>query len=192
MVVMAGLMAVDGPPIAVVLVAMAASSLGSVYQPAAAAMTPQLVPERDLASANAGQGAALLGSQALGGSPRAVPQTKLRDQLLAVLNHLNAHIASNDHDARYVRNVFYQTMVIPAVTTKTMGVASASPQMLHWAYNLVTGANDDPVQPQYHNGPLSSQLQVWLDKSDSSGNRIWARNNSNTKVFLAVAAYTLN
>jgi MFS family permease len=53
MVLMAGLMAIEGPPLAVVLVAMAASSLGSVYQPAAAAMTPQLVPERDLASANA-------------------------------------------------------------------------------------------------------------------------------------------
>ena len=50
---MAALMFVDGPAIAVVAVAAVLSSLGSVYQPAAAAMTPQLVPERDLASANA-------------------------------------------------------------------------------------------------------------------------------------------
>ncbi|MDR7360876.1 MFS transporter [Nocardioides marmoribigeumensis] len=53
MAVMAGLMALGAPAIAVVLVAMLTSSLGPVYQPAAAAMTPQLVPERDLASANA-------------------------------------------------------------------------------------------------------------------------------------------
>src|SRR5690349_4890268 len=50
---MAALMAVDAHAVAVVVVAMAASSLGSVYQPAAAAMTPQIVPERDLGSANA-------------------------------------------------------------------------------------------------------------------------------------------
>src|SRR6476661_2785655 len=42
MAVMAGFMAIGAPPIAVVLVAMATSSLAAVYQPAAAAMTPQL------------------------------------------------------------------------------------------------------------------------------------------------------
>ena len=146
----------------------------------------------DLASAAVGQGAALLGSQALGGSPRAVPQVKLREQVLAVLNHLNAHIASADHDARYLRSLFYQGVVLPAVTTKSVGVISATPELLHWGYNLVTGANDDPQQPQYHQGPLSSQLQVWLDKTDASGNRIWARNNSNTRVYLTVTAYGVN
>ena len=53
MLLMGAFMAAGVHPIAVVLVAMASSSLSAVYQPAAAAMTPQLVPERDLASANA-------------------------------------------------------------------------------------------------------------------------------------------
>ena len=58
--VLAGIMAViavemllDAPALAVVLTAAVASSLGSIYEPAAAAMTPQLVPAADLGSANA-------------------------------------------------------------------------------------------------------------------------------------------
>jgi len=145
----------------------------------------------DLASAAVGQGAALLGSQALGGTPRAVPQTKLRDQLLALLNHLNAHIASPDHDARYARRIFSQAIVLAPATTKTMGILSTIPESLRWAYNLVANG-DEPQQPQYHWGPLSPQIQVWVDKDDASGTRLWARNNSNTRLYLLVNAYALD
>jgi hypothetical protein len=144
----------------------------------------------DLASAAVGQGAALLGSQALGGSPRAVSQVKLRDQLVALLNHLNAHIASADHDTRYARRIFSEAVVLPPVTTKTMGILSTIPESLRWAYNLVSGV-DEPQQPQYHWGPLSPQIQVWVDKDDASGTRLWARNNSTTRLYLTVNAYAL-
>jgi hypothetical protein len=53
MLLIAGQMLVGAPAIVVVLTAAVASSLSSVYEPAAAAMTPQLVPTRDLGSANA-------------------------------------------------------------------------------------------------------------------------------------------
>jgi MFS family permease len=46
-------MALGAPPLLVVLTAGVSSTLSSIYEPAAAAMTPQLVPERDLGSANA-------------------------------------------------------------------------------------------------------------------------------------------
>jgi hypothetical protein len=144
----------------------------------------------DLTSAAAGQGAALLGSQALGGTPRAVPQTKLRDQLLALLNHLNAHLASPDHDSRYPRRIFSEAVVLAPATTKTMGILSAVPESLRWAYNLVV-SGDQAQQPQYHWGPLSPQIQVWVDKDDASGVRLWARNNSNTRLYLTVNAYAL-
>ena len=53
MAVIAVEMALDAPALAVVLTAAISSSLSSIYEPAAAAMTPQLVPASDLGSANA-------------------------------------------------------------------------------------------------------------------------------------------
>jgi len=52
-VTMGVLMVVDGPVVAVLATAAISSTLGTVYEPAAAGATPLLVPERDLASANA-------------------------------------------------------------------------------------------------------------------------------------------
>ncbi len=53
MVAMATIMMLNGPVLAVLLTAGLSSTLSTVYDPAAAGLTPQLVPERDLASANA-------------------------------------------------------------------------------------------------------------------------------------------
>jgi predicted MFS family arabinose efflux permease len=44
--------AVDGPVLLAIIVASANSVTGTMYQPAVAAITPQLVPEKDLAAAN--------------------------------------------------------------------------------------------------------------------------------------------
>jgi CRP-like cAMP-binding protein/predicted MFS family arabinose efflux permease len=52
-VAMGVLMVVDGPVVAVLVTAGISSSLGTLYEPAAAGATPLLVPERDLGSANA-------------------------------------------------------------------------------------------------------------------------------------------
>jgi predicted MFS family arabinose efflux permease len=53
MAALATLMMLDGPVWAVLAIAAISSTLGTVYDPAAAGMTPLVVPERDLASANA-------------------------------------------------------------------------------------------------------------------------------------------
>ena len=54
LVVMAVVMMFDGPVLAVFLaIAAVSSTLGTSYDPAAAALTPHVVPERHLASANA-------------------------------------------------------------------------------------------------------------------------------------------
>ena len=52
MLALAAEMLVGAPPLLVVATAAISSTLSSIYEPAAAAMTPQLVPERDLGSAN--------------------------------------------------------------------------------------------------------------------------------------------
>jgi MFS family permease len=53
MAALATLMMLDGPVWAVLAIAAISSTLGTVYDPAAAGMTPLVVPERDLGSANA-------------------------------------------------------------------------------------------------------------------------------------------
>lgn len=52
-IVMALVMTIDGEPWAVLVVASLSSTVGTTYLPAAAALTPHVVPERDLSSANA-------------------------------------------------------------------------------------------------------------------------------------------
>jgi MFS family permease len=53
MVLMAVEMYFDAAPVLVVMTAAVASVVGTAYQPAAAALTPQLVPEKELGAANA-------------------------------------------------------------------------------------------------------------------------------------------
>lgn len=144
----------------------------------------------DLASNAAGQGGALVGSQALGGTPRAVTATKVRDQLLAILNHLNAHIGSGDHDGRYLRRIFNDGWVIPASTTKVAGTLSVVPDLVTVAYNLVD-ASDQPLQPQYQHGPYWLSLQAFVDKGAASGPQLSVRNGSGARLFVTVNAYVV-
>lgn len=81
----------------------------------------------DLQAAVVGQGAALIGSLALGGTPRAVTATVLRDQVEAILTHLNAHIGSGDHDGRYPRRIYSAAKVVPAATTQVFANLSTVP-----------------------------------------------------------------
>lgn len=144
----------------------------------------------DLASAALGQGAALVGSEALGGSPRAVSATKVRDQLLAILTHLNAHIGSGDHDGRYLRRVYSDGALLAGSTTKAMTTLAGVPDLVTIAYNFVD-ASDQPIQPQYHHGPNMLSLHLSVDKNASSGATISVRNASTTKLFVTVNAYVV-
>lgn len=53
MIAMAAAMVASGPPAVVLVCAAVCSTIGTAYEPAAAALTPRLVPQRDLGSANA-------------------------------------------------------------------------------------------------------------------------------------------
>ena len=55
----------------------------------------------DLQSQSAGLGAAQVGDAAISDSPNALASGTVRAQLIELLGHLNAHTASDDHDARY-------------------------------------------------------------------------------------------
>ena len=144
----------------------------------------------DLQSAIAGQGAALIGSLALGGKPRAVAATVLRDQVLAILNHLNAHIGSGDHDGRYLRRVFSNGLVVPPTTTQLFANLTEVPDLVTVSYNLLD-PTDTAVQPQYHHGPFAIAIQAWVDKTDAKGPAVYVRNGSGAKLLLTANAYAM-
>jgi hypothetical protein len=144
----------------------------------------------DLQSAIAGQGAALIGSLALGGTPRAVAATVLRDQVLAILNHLNAHIGSGDHDGRYARRIFSSTVKMDATTQQVVGNLGAIPDHVTLTYNLLDGS-DSATQPTYHQGPYSFALQSWLDKNDPKGPALYVRNGAGVRLSITTNAYVV-
>jgi len=141
-----------------------------------------------LQSAIAGQGAALIGSEALGGSPRAVTATALRAQLVALLNHLNAHIGSGDHDSRYLRRIYSNSFLVPTSTTRVFGTLAMVPELVTLTYNLVD-SSDQPVQPQYHHGPYLLSVQASVDKLAAAGPTLSVRNGSGARLYITANAY---
>ena len=55
----------------------------------------------DLQSNTSGLGASQVGDNAIGGSPKNLSAGSVRDQLVALIGHINTHIGSADHDGRY-------------------------------------------------------------------------------------------
>ncbi len=141
-----------------------------------------------LQSAAAGQGAALVGSEALGGTPRAVTSTTVRAQLVDLLAQLNAHLGSSDHDGRYLRRIFTKGVTLGAGTTQSLGTLTKAPDVITLAYNFLDSLGF-PNTPQYHQGPLSSSLYAYVDKGTSGGPTLWVRNGSTSKVYVTVNAF---
>ena len=144
----------------------------------------------DLQAAIAGQGSALIGSLALGGTPRAVTAAVLRDQLLAILNHLNAHIGSGDHDGRYARRVYSHAAVVPPATTQLFANLSDLPDLVTLSYNLLD-SSDTATQPQYHEGLYKLTLEAWVDKNDAKGPALYVRNGTGVKLSITANAYVM-
>jgi hypothetical protein len=144
----------------------------------------------DLQAAVVGQGAALIGSLALGGAPRAVAATVLRDQVEAILTHLNAHIGSGDHDGRYPRRIYSAATVVPALTTQVVANLSAVPELVILSYNLVSSSNF-AIQPTYYEGPYSSALLAWVNKLDPKGPALYVRNGTGVPLSINANAYLM-
>jgi hypothetical protein len=141
-----------------------------------------------LQSSATGVGAALVGSEALGGTPRAVTSTTVRAQLLDLLAQLNAHLGSGDHDGRYLRRIFTKGVTLGAGATQSLGTLTKAPDVITLAYNFLDSLGF-PNTPQYHHGPLSSSLYAYVDKGTSGGPTLWVRNASTSKVYVTVNAF---
>ncbi|PIE65592.1 MAG: hypothetical protein CSA24_02415 [Deltaproteobacteria bacterium] len=79
--------------------AIAAAAHNYISGPSVQAQLQEIVD--DLQSTGSGLGAAQIGNDAIGGSPKSLAATTLRAQLSMLLGHLNTHIGSADHDSRY-------------------------------------------------------------------------------------------
>jgi hypothetical protein len=141
-----------------------------------------------LQSSSAGDGATHIGSEALGGTPRAVTSTTVRAQLVDLLAQLNAHLGSGDHDGRYLRRIFTKGVTLAAGATQSFGALTKAPDLITVAYNFVDSLGF-PTAPQYHEGPLSSSLYAYVDKSTSGGPTLWVRNASTSKVYVTANAF---
>jgi hypothetical protein len=144
----------------------------------------------DLQAAVVGQGAALIGSLALGGAPRAVAATVLRDQVEAILTHLNAHIGSGDHDGRYPRRIYSAAKVVPAATTQVFANLSTVPDLVTLNYNFVSSSNF-PLTPTYYEGPYSSALLAWVNKLDPKGPALYVRNGTGVSLSITANAFLM-
>ncbi|MFI5302769.1 MAG: hypothetical protein ACHREM_32160, partial [Polyangiales bacterium] len=167
--------------------AIAATPFAFVASKSVQAQLQELVA--DLQSAATGQGAALVGSEALGGAPRAVTGTKLRDQLVGLLTQLNAHVGSGDHDARYLRLLFSGGDTIMPGATSTLGPTTEVPSTVTIACSLAN--NFGPTGPLHAAGPLVAALAVDVVKLSSGGANLVVTNNSSQQLFVMLNAFVI-
>ncbi len=141
----------------------------------------------DLLSTAETEGTALIGGAELPGSPRNVAAGRLLVQLRALLDQLNAHVDSGDHDGRYARRVFFQGQRVGPNTTHSFDVLNTTPDFLLWAYDTYDA--DGSNGKRWFNGPLTANLRVWFDKLSGGSVRIKVQNRNTTSVSISVAAY---
>jgi hypothetical protein len=141
----------------------------------------------DLQSAAPGQGGSLIGSQALGGSPRAVTATNVHDQLVATLTHVNAHIGSGDHDGRYLRRVFSNAQNYAAGEQKDLGaMPGGSVDELSVKYSTVDGSGT-AQDPRYGAGVYTWSIQAWISKG--TGGHLFVKNTAGVPLYIAIDAF---
>lgn len=125
-------------------------------------------------------GATLVQNTALTGTPYSVGQGTVRGQLQGVLNDLNTHAASDDHDDRYLRVVFSEQQTIPANNSVTIANGVALPSVVTWT--VFPGQSF--VLPQ------DSRISVIGQKQQDGTVIFLAANSSSTPLDTLVTGYT--
>jgi hypothetical protein len=141
----------------------------------------------DLRSTAAAEGTALIGGAALPGSPRSVGAGTLLVQLRRIMDQLNAHAGSGDHDSRYVRRILSESAEVAPNTTRNFAIG-AYPDFVQYAIDVQT----DTGFQRWFQGPQNANLRVWLDKNNTTGViRLQVQNRNTSTVRLLVAAYQM-
>jgi len=142
----------------------------------------------DLISTAETEGTALIGGAALTGSPRNVGAGSLLAQLRGIVNQLNAHLGSADHDGRYARRVFAQTQNVEPNATFDFDVLNTVPDILIYSYD--TFNSDLTNAKRWFNGPYTPNIRVWFDKlSGNQSVRIHVQNRNSLALYITVYGY---
>ena len=142
----------------------------------------------DLQSVAAGQGASLVGSPAVSDTPRAVTATNVHSQVIELLKHINGHIASGDHDIRYLRRVFSNAQNYAAGEQKDLGaMPGGSVDELSVKYSTVD-ASGNAQDPRYGPGPYSWSINAWISKG-SAGGHLFVKNTAGIPLYITIDAF---
>jgi hypothetical protein len=142
----------------------------------------------DLRSTGANEGTSLVGSVALSGNPRAVAAGTLLSQLQGLLDQLNAHAGSSDHDGRYARRVYVGAQEVAPNGTHTFTTLTPMPDFLAWSYDTFDA--DGSNGRRWYSGPYTANIRVWFDKLDNGEQaRIRAQNRNTIALRINVTAW---
>ncbi|MCU0692807.1 MAG: hypothetical protein MUF54_15510 [Polyangiaceae bacterium] len=136
-------------------------------------------------------GASLVGNDAVAGAPYQLDAGSVREQLRTIVADLNTHAESDDHDARYLREMFRATERVDAGQRMLMATLDDFPQVVERAYNYIA-PNGQPESAQMIQGNLSSEIRCWMTKVDTPSGyacELWVHNGSSSNLFITVGAY---
>jgi hypothetical protein len=119
-------------------------------------------------------------------TPRAITATNVHSQVVELLKHMNGHIASGDHDIRYLRRVFSNAQNYAAGEQKDLGaMPGGSVDQISVKYSeLGSGA---PLDPRYGAGPYTWSIQAWVSKG--TGGHLFVKNTAGIPLYIAIDAF---
>jgi hypothetical protein len=139
----------------------------------------------DLRSTADDEGTALIGGAALPGD-RSVGAGTLLAQLRGIVNQLNAHAESIDHDARYVRRIYVGSADMGPNTSRIFTELSSFPDFVKVAYDFGTQQGFQ----RWFSSPTNPNIWAWVDKNVSTGAmNLVVRNMDSVERHVVVAAY---
>ncbi len=115
----------------------------------------------DLAATTAGQaGSQRIGSEALGGSPNALPQGAVKDQLAALLGFLNVHLTqyTDAHDAVNISVADYAARINAVNVEDALGEVFSGFLVDHYAPTATDGGQHKTIQQPNFGG---SKALLW-------------------------------
>jgi hypothetical protein len=139
----------------------------------------------DLRSTEDDQGTALIGGAALPGD-RSVGAGTLLAQLRGIVNQLNAHAESIDHDSRYLRRIYVGSADLGPNSSRIFTELSTFPDFLKIAYDIGTPQGFQ----RWFSSPTNPNIWAWVDKNVSSGvMSLVVRTMDSEERHVVVAAY---
>ena len=133
-------------------------------------------------------GASVIGNDALPAAPYSLAAGSVRDQLHSTVGALNTHSKGADHDARYLRELHYDSKKLAHNASVLVATLTENPQVVCTSYMPASG---DGLTSYFIVGS-SSQLKVWTKKTTSNGAvgyELWLQNISGIELVITIGAY---